>query len=169
MKSRLASVLMVAALLTGCGFHLRHALNLPANLGPVRVVTADRYSPLGDLLAAGLQRAGAVPAPADADDVATLRVISESWTDIPVSNDTSGRALEFMLRYTVVFTLQRADGRLAVPQQAVELSRDYLAPALDQVGKASERELLMRELQRDMAVAILRRVDAVSGLSHPAP
>lgn len=51
---------------------------------------------------------------------------------------------------------------MAVPQQAVELGRDYLAPAVDSIGKASERELLVRELRRDMAVAILRRVDAAS-------
>jgi LPS-assembly lipoprotein len=49
-----------------------------------------------------------------------------------------------------------------VPQQAVELGRDYLAPAVDSIGKASERELLVRELRRDMAAAILRRVDAAS-------
>ncbi|MFN7184491.1 MAG: hypothetical protein ACK4MZ_09970, partial [Thermomonas haemolytica] len=67
MNARLAVlVLSVAAQLAGCGFHLRNALNLPANLGPVRVVTADRYSPLGDLLADGLRRAGAQPAAPDA-------------------------------------------------------------------------------------------------------
>lgn len=164
MNARLAVlVLSAAGLLSGCGFHLRSALNLPANLGPVRVVTADRYSPLGDLLAEGLRRAGAQPAAADADTgVATLQVVSENWADTPISNDQSGRALEYMLRYAVVFSLRRADGSLAVPQQSVELSRDYLAPAVDSIGKASERELLVRELQRDMAASILRRVDAAS-------
>lgn len=164
MNARLAVlVLSTAALLSGCGFHLRNALNLPANLGPVRVVTADRYSPLGDLLADGLRRAGAQPAAPDASEgVATLQVVSENWADTPISNDQSGRALEYMLRYAVVFSLRRADGSVAVPQQSVELSRDYLAPALDSIGKASERELLVRELQRDMAASILRRVDAAS-------
>ena len=47
-----------------------------------------------------------------------------------------------------------------VPQQAVELSRDYMAPPADSIGTTSERELLARELRRDMAAAILRRVDA---------
>ena len=62
----------------------------------------------------------------------------------------------------MIFTLRRADGSTAVPQQAVELARDYLAPPVDSIGKASERELLVRELQRAMAAAILRRVDAAS-------
>ena len=168
MKSRLAILVMSAALLAGCGFHLRNALNLPANLGPVRVLAGDSFSPLADLLADGLQRAGAKAAPQDASEgAATLQVISEQWADTPISHDPSSRAQEYMLRYAVVFSLRRADGSVAVPQQAVELSRDYLAPAVDSIGKASERELLVRELQRDMAAAILRRVDATT--TKPAP
>lgn len=168
MNLRLAALTLSAALLSGCGFHLRNALDLPANLGPVRVLTADPYSPLGDLLAAGLQRAGAQAAPASAtENVATLQVLSEQWADMPISNDQSGRAQEYALRYAVVFSLRRADGSVAVPQQAVELVRDYLAPAVDSIGKASEREMLVRELRRDMATAILRRVDAASKPSAP--
>ena len=54
MTRRLASLAIAAALLSGCGFHLRNALNLPENLGPVRVLASDPYSPLGELLADGL-------------------------------------------------------------------------------------------------------------------
>ena len=106
---------------------------------------------------------GAQAAPVDASTgVATLQVVSEQWADTPISHDEHGRAQEFSLRYAVVFSMRRADGTDAVPQQSVELARDYLAPAVDSIGKASERELLVRELQRDMAAAILRRVDAAS-------
>ena len=163
MTRRLAAIVFAAALLTGCGFHLRNALNLPENLGPVRVVAGDPYSALADNLAEGLQTAGAQAAPAGAETgVATLRIVSEQWADTPISHDQFGRAQEFSLRYAVIFSMRRADGSAAVPQQAVELARDYLAPAVDSIGKASERELLVRELQRDMAAAILRRVDAAS-------
>jgi LPS-assembly lipoprotein len=51
MTRRLASLALAAALLTGCGFHLRNALNLPANLGPVRVLASDPYSALAENLA----------------------------------------------------------------------------------------------------------------------
>ncbi|MDQ3038518.1 MAG: hypothetical protein M3Q51_05310 [Pseudomonadota bacterium] len=168
MKSRLVAFILVASLLTGCGFHLRNALSLPANLGPVRVLALDQYSALAENLADGLERAGAQAAPADATDgVATLQVISEQWADTPISQDQFGRAQEFALRYAVVFTLRRADDSVVVPQQAVELSRDYLAPVVDSIGRASERELLVRELRGAMATAILRRVDAAT--KHAAP
>ena len=163
MTRRLAVLALAATLLTGCGFHLRNALKLPADIGPVRVLASDPYSALAENLADGLQRAGAQAAPAGATEgVATLQVISEQWADTPISHDQFGRAQEFSLRYAVIFSMRRADGSAAVPQQAVELARDYLAPAVDSIGKASERELLVRELRRDMAAAILRRVDAAS-------
>ena len=163
MTRRLALFVLATSLLAGCGFHLRNALNLPADLGPVRVLAAERYSPLAELLADGLARAGAVAAPPEAtDNVATLQVISEQWADTPISHDQFGRAQEYALRYAVVFSMQRSDGTMAVPQQAVELARDYLAPVVDSIGKASEREMLVVELRRDMAAAILRRVDAAS-------
>ena len=163
MTRRLALLVLAASLLAGCGFHLRNALNLPADLGPVRVLAAERYSPLAELLADGLARAGAVAAPPEAtDNVATLQVLSEQWADTPISHDQFGRAQEFTLRYAVIFSMRRADDSVVVPQQAVELGRDYLAPPVDSIGKASERELLVRELRRDMAAAILRRVDAAS-------
>ena len=162
MTSRLLALVLIAGLLSGCGFHLRNSLNLPENLGPVRVLAVDRYSPLADMLSDGLARAGALSAPVDATDVATLQVVSEEWAVTPISHDQFGRAQEYALRYAVVFSMKRADGSDAVPQQAVELSRDYLAPVVDSIGKASEREMLVVELRRDMAAAILRRVDAAS-------
>ncbi len=157
---------VLALMLAGCGFHLRNALTLPDDLGPVRVVSPDPYSPLAESLAQALTRAGAA-APADptaTEGVATLEIISERWGDMPISLDPLGRAQEFSLRYATVFALRDGRGNDVVPQQVIELSRDYVAPATDSRGKASERELLAKELRRDMAAAILRRIDASSRL-----
>ena len=155
---------VLALLLAGCGFHLRNALTLPPDLGPVLVVSPDPYSPLAESLAQALTRAGvAAPAdPATAEGVATLEIISERWGDSPIALDNLGRAQEFSLRYATEFALRDAGGRDVVPQQTIELSRDYVAPAADAIGKASERELLSRELRREMNAAILRRIGAAS-------
>ncbi len=162
MKRLLIAVL--ALLLAGCGFHLRNALSLPPDIGPVRVVSPNAYSPLAESLAQALTRAGAA-APADptaTSGVAMLEIISERWGDSPIAIDQIGRAQEFSLRYAAEFALRDANGKDVVPQQVIELSRDYVAPAADAIGKASERELLSKELRRDMTAAILRRIDAAS-------
>ena len=161
---------LLALLLAGCGFHLRNALTLPVDLGPVRVVSPDPYSPLAEALSQALTRAGAA-APADptaTEGVATLEILSERWGDTPVSLDELGRAQEFSLRYATEFVMRDGQGKDVVPRQVIELSRDYIAPATDSRGKASERELLARELRRDMSAAVLRRI-AVATRSSVTP
>lgn len=161
MTRALALVLLVVVL-SGCGFHLRNALVLPDDLGPVRVEVGDPYSPLADSLERGLLHAGAVSAPAGAEGVAVLDLVSERWGNTPLSVDARGRAQEFTLRYAVVFELRAADDSLLVPRQVVELSRDYVSPPTNSIGTDSERELLARELRREMSAAILRRIDAAA-------
>ena len=158
--ARLAFGLALLLPLAGCGFHLRNALVLPTDIGPLAVTARDPYSPLGDSLARAMERAGATPATAGTEGATTLEVLSEKWNDLPLAIDTAGRAQEFSLRYTVVFRLRHADGTDVVPQQAVELSRDYIAPPADSIGRNSERELLVDEMRKDMSAAILRRIDA---------
>jgi LPS-assembly lipoprotein len=159
---RAAAAAVLALLLSACGFQLRDALTLPPDLGPVRVTAADPYSALLQSLTQSLQRAGATIAADGATDAANLQILSENWATTPISVDQFGRAQEFSLRYAVVFKLDRADGSALVPQQAIELSRDYVAPPVDSIGRSSEAELLARELRREMAASVLRRVDAVS-------
>lgn len=176
----LVSVLLPMAL-GACGFHLRNALALPSDLGPLRVVTSDPYSQLGEALSEALLRAGATPAPdettttttladgttAPVENVATLQVRSERWGTTPLSVDQRGRAQEYTLRYAVVFHLARADGTDLVPLQVVELSRDYISTPTNSSGTEGEREILSREMRRDMVASILRRIDAASHASVP--
>ena len=169
-RFRLPILVLALALLAGCGFHLRNKIALPADLGPVRVTASSTsYSALVTSLSRGLQAAGATLAAPPGEDaataadaqVATLRIMSERWGDLPIAVDQFGRAQEFSLRYAVVFAFTKADGTDLVPQQVVELSRDYVSPPQDATGTTTEREVLAEELRREMAASILRRVDGV--------
>lgn len=161
---RAATALILTFVLAGCGFHLRSALSLPPDLGPIQVEGQGRYSPLADSLSQALTRAGAtvVEGRGRDEEVARLRILSERWGSTPISIDARGRAQEYTLRYAVVFDLVRADGDDLVPQQAVELARDYIQSPSDLTGADSERELLSREMRRDMVASILRRIDGAS-------
>lgn len=158
---RLLAACVLAVALSACGFHLRNKIALPADLGPVRVTSTTQYSPLAEAVATGLRHAGAVAAEPDAKDVASLEILSERWGDLPIAMDDRGRAQEFSLRYAAVFVFRRADGSELVPQQVVELSRDYVSPPENVTGTTTEREILADELRREMAASILRRVDGV--------
>jgi LPS-assembly lipoprotein len=158
---RLLAACLIGLALSACGFHLRNKIALPADLGPVRVTSTTKYSPLAEAVATGLRHAGAIPAEADATGVASLAILSERWGDLPIALDDRGRAQEFSLRYAAVFVFRRADGTDLVPQQVVELSRDYVSPPENTTGTVTEREILANELRREMAASILRRVDGV--------
>lgn len=175
MIRRLATPFAVVLLLAlaGCGFHLRNALLLPPGLGPLQVDARDPYSELARDLERALARSGAeiIPAgtPAAEGDHAVLHIIGEHWGNTPISIDQFGRSQEFTLRYAVIFDLRNADGSDLVPQQAIELARDYVSVPTRSIGTEGEREVLMREMKREMVVSILRRIDAVSRLAGEAP
>ncbi|MDG2516497.1 LPS assembly lipoprotein LptE [Lysobacter soli] len=152
----------LALTLTACGFHLRSALVLPPDLGPVRVVSVDRYSPLAESLAQALTRAGAVPATERTTDATVLDLMAEQWGDRPISLDELGRAQEYSLRYAVTFELRRPDGTAIVPRQTIELARDYVSNPVQAIGTEGEREILQGEMRREMVASVLRRLDAVA-------
>ena len=167
----LAIVLLLA--LAGCGFHLRDALLLPTDLGPLRVEARDPHSELARDLEQALARAGAQVVPigtaATEGEYAALHIVGERWGDTPISIDQFGRSQEFTLRYAVIFSVQHADGSDLVPQQAIELARDYVSVPTRSIGTEGEREILEREMRREMVTSILRRIDAVSRLVRESP
>lgn len=165
---RILLAVLLALVLPACSFHLRNAVSLPQGLGPLRIVASDPYSPLADSLAQALERAGATSPGAATDKVATLQILSERWGDTPLSVDAFGRSQEFTLRHAVVFELRGADDTILVPQQAVELTRDYISSPTRSIGTGGEREILSAELQREMVAAILRRIDAATRLAVPS-
>ena len=103
-----------AVAVSGCGFRPRASLALADELGPVKVVTADPYSPLAYGLATALDRAGAEAAAAGAD-AATLHVRSERLETRPLSVDRRAQVREYESRYLVKFELRDAAGKVLVP------------------------------------------------------
>ena len=170
--TRLLFSIVLAAGLAGCGFHPRNALMLPADVPAVQVTSNVPYSELSKLLERNLRATGAQIIAASArnddptqlelaSDAARLQVLSERWGDLPIAIDGQGRAQEYRMRYATIFVFRRADGSELVPQQVIELSRDYVAPPTDATGTTTEREILAAELRREMAASILRRIDGV--------
>ncbi len=160
--TRILLALLIAIGLAGCGFHMRNKLMLPADTAAVKVVSSAPYSELAKLLRRSLLASGATLADDDSTLPASqLQVLSERWGDLPIAIDAQGRAQEYSLRYAVIFIFRREDGSELVPQQVIELSRDYVSPPTDATGTTTEREILADELRREMSASIIRRIDSV--------
>lgn len=159
---RILIPVLMLLVMTACGFRLREPLQLPPELSTVRVEAADPYSALAQALTRSLEHAGLDVLDGATERTGVLRIHSEGWDSQAISVDQFGRAQEFTLRYAAVFSVDGADGLTLVPEQVIELSREYVSLPENSTGSESEREMLARELQREMAVAVLRRIDAVN-------
>lgn len=159
----------LALALTACGFHLRDELVLPPEMTVVQVKARDRYSPLADSLENGVRRAGVQVTEEPQEGAAVLEILSERWGDTPIAVDQLGRAQEYSLRYAVIFELRRSDGTKAVQRQTIELSRDYISNPINTIGTEGEREILVRELRREMSSSILRRIGAILRVTGGEP
>jgi LPS-assembly lipoprotein len=161
---RVLALMCALALLAGCGFQPRGALQVPPGVGPLQVQARDPYDPVAIGLRRALERAGVhAPADAAAGEAGRLRLVSQRWSEGPLMVDDRARVREYATRYTVVFELRGADGKVVVPRQSVELGREYAYDATAAFGSDEEQEVIREELQRDMVAAILRRVDAALG------
>ncbi len=157
---RVLVLVCLVAVLAACGFRPRASLAIATDLGPVKVQSADPYSPLGQGLATALLRAGAQPA-VEGQPSSTLKVLAEALATRPLALDDRAQVREYETRYAVTFELLDAAGAVKIPAQEIVLTRDYTYDSVASAGSPAEQELLQRELRRDMQAAILRRVDAV--------
>lgn len=161
--ARLALAVLGLSLLVACGFQPRGALQVPPDVGPLRVDSRDPYNPVAAGLTRALQRAD-VLAPQGTDErTGVLRLVGERWIDGPLLVDDTARVREWATRYIVTFELRGVDGEAVMPRQTIELSREYAYDATAAFGTDEEQEVIREELQRDMVAAILRRVDAALG------
>ncbi|MCX7557008.1 LPS assembly lipoprotein LptE [Xanthomonadaceae bacterium JHOS43] len=162
MNAMLRWVLMACALavLTACGFKLRSEMVLPPELTIIRVQVADQFSPLQRNLEQALARSGA-RAPAGNERSAVLRISRNRISRWPLSVGRTGRVQEYSMRYEVTMQLVDAGGAPVVPRQDIQLERTYQFETIRAQGTPGEEEVVRAELERDMAQAILRRVDAV--------
>lgn len=151
---------MALSLLGGCGFHRRGPLVMPAGLEPVRIVSADAYSPLATGIERALRRQGIEIAGPGQHDTAVLNIGREGFRQGPIMAENRSRTQEYVATYRVSIRLRAADGTVIVPEQTVSLDREYVVDTRLPIGTPAEQDLLEEELRRDMVDAVLRRIDA---------
>ena len=93
--------------------------------------------------------------------IAVLRIFKEKQSKRVLSVDANGRVREFELHYKISMELSGGDG-FFVPEQKLELTRDFLFDPEDVLGKSDEEAGLLRDMQHDMVRLIMLRLQAVA-------
>lgn len=157
-RAALALASMLA--LVACGFHLRGAAESRLPYSSVHV-QAEKVNPEWTrAVESALASAGAKRT--DARDAApvTLVLFSEQTLRRTLSVGAAGRAEEYELNYVARFALESESGEIILPEQRIERMRSYTFDTAQVLGKENEEALLWRDMRRDAARELVRRIAA---------
>jgi len=153
----LLALCLPALLLTGCGFHLRGAAQLPFNTLYLQV---GYTSPLGNEIRRTLRTSNVrlVDSPATAD--ATLIILSELREKQILSLSGQGTVREYQLRYRIGYQVTDGKATILIAPTEIVLKRDVSYNDSQVLAKEAEEANLYRDMQSDAVNQLVRRLQA---------
>ncbi len=156
---RLSLLLVLALLLTACGFHLRGAgIDLGHLPQPLQLVGVDPYSALGRELRRQLREAG-VRLDEHADGAGSVLRIADARSERRLlSLDARNRAAEYELSEILRYSL-RSGGR-TTPQQTLRVTRILRQPSNELLARQREERRLREEMRRELVRQLIQQLAA---------
>lgn len=161
-------LLATTLVLGACGFHLRENATLPPAMQRVHLAV-NGGGEFERHLARALQTSGATVEDVGGPGVAELRVPVAAFSTETLSAGGYVRVTEYAVHYQVQFDVLDPEGQVLVPQQRIDMSRNYSYDAGNTIGNASQVEEIQRSLNDDMVQAILFRLQAAGKHQLAAP
>ena len=146
---------LLLAAVSGCGFQLRGAYQLPYE--SIYVGTGDT-SVVGAGLKRNIRASGGVLADSAKEAQATFVSTGEVREAIILSLSSAGRVREKRLRYRYGYRIIDNQGRDLVLPGAVELTRDLTYADSAVLAKTQEEDLLWRDMENDLVQQLMRRL-----------
>jgi LPS-assembly lipoprotein len=163
-RRRLVLIGFASSVLTGCGFALRGAPNLPFS---AMYANFAETSSLGQELRRSLEASG-VRVITDNRQLDAAQVILDVLQDqrekTVVGVNASGQVREFQLRTRFKFRLRTKEGKELVPETELLQQRDISFNESGALAKESEEAILYRSMQSDIVQQALRRLSSVKQL-----
>ena len=160
---RLNLVLVLAALLCACGFHLRgHEKATSSTASSIYLQSSSAPSVAAEV-ASILKIGGAAMAasPAEADYILTISNESFNREVLSVSAET-GKVREYQLTLIASLSVSRGPEDALVNNEPVTYTRDYTFDDTSILGKSNEELVLREDLVRQVSMQIVRRFNAVA-------
>ncbi len=164
-RRRLLTGLALLPLLVSCGFHLRGGQPVFDGIPPLMLEARDIA--LLDLLRQTLRDGGVEVVTDPARARLRLRILAEDRAQRVLSVNTAGKVQEYALFYSLRFVLEGIDGRRRHVEQRIELQRDFAFSGSDVLAKQDEADSLFRQMRREAAIRLLRRLQALEGREGP--
>ena len=161
-RRRAMSTMLLAGLaalaLSGCGFQLRGAVDIPPELSPMFIQSGGL---VGDAIEARLAGSGIDLTRSPQEAGLILRILSQDRQSRVVAVDRRGKALAYMLTYRVTFDATAGTGATLVERQTVSLDRTFDDnPDVSVLGKQLESDIIYQDMADDAADQVLLRLRA---------
>lgn len=157
---RPALLILVAASLAACGFHLQGAFTTPVGMERTYIAASDRYSLFFREFEAQLRAAGVELTDSAADATATFTISLDDTSRRVLSVSARNVPTEYEVYYTLTYSLD-AGMRNLLPQQTLTLTRDYLYDSTLVLGKAHEEELLRGAIVQDLVRIVMKQISTL--------
>lgn len=151
--------LLCAAVLSGCGFHLRGETQLPKNLQPVYLSTSAQYSDLSKEIFKQLKLSG-VQITKNATFANSRLVVEQQETQRrSQSLDALARTAEYAYYQSADVQLLGKNGKLVAPPQTVRVRRVIVNDPNSPVTERAEERIVEQEMTEELAVQIVSQLD----------
>jgi LPS-assembly lipoprotein len=165
---RLLLAVIIAAVLTGCGFHLRGTLsgNLPYK---TMYIALPETAEVNVWLQRYIRASGSTEIVDDAKSAeAIFQQLGDNRQKTILSVNAQGRVRGYRLQMTYSFRIVNPKGQILVPYNEVSLSRDITYDDSNVLAKDQEEGLLWRDMNNDLVNQIMRRLSIVKPKSPDA-
>ncbi len=152
-------VLLLALLVSACGFQLRGSYTLPYES---LYLAIPNYSLIGADLRRAIRASGSTRLADSAKDAeATFLPTAEVREPVILSLSSAGRVREKRLRYRYGYRVVDDKGRDLVLPNTIEITRDLTYDDSNVLSKEQEEVLLWQDMERDLVQQLMRRLAAV--------
>ena len=157
---RIALIIIFACLLSACGFQLRGATVLPADLKNLYIQAPDALRDEVRVYLDGTDTK-VLDNRQGADVILTL---SDSRFDRRVLSvdPNTGKEREYELIYSLNYLAKRASGKTLLNSKRLTIRRDYVFDRDAVLGKSREQGVLRTEMRRDAVQQILFRLQSAT-------
>ncbi len=155
------SLLLLAAVISACGFALRGSIDLPSSMQDLHLQAQDEGSDFAREMRRALASNGITVVETPEARHYRLGIGLERSQERVLSMNANARAGEYELSMSVPFQVASAEGVLLGPE-VVSIEKVYLTDPENAVAKAEESELIKREMRRELAQQILRRLQSAA-------
>jgi LPS-assembly lipoprotein len=155
-----ANLLILALLLSSCGFHLR-GTNLNSSI-PSAYVDAARHVTMDRTVRETLEVSGIDVVDDRGNAAVVINLLDSQQEQRTMSVTEDIRTAEYALTVKLRYTVKDAGGRELVPDRWVEASRIYRLDRENLVASSQEEALLLRELEQELVGQIIRSLEAAA-------